>query len=114
MIDEQIHASPRRAGTGIQSVFAEKRTADLVVDGSYEAIAAIKTFISEACARAPSDIEVVPLLHASASKVARAVTRAADPGVRIIAEDTTNSILLQGGAAQRERVRSVIATLDVP
>jgi general secretion pathway protein D len=70
-----------------------------------------------------SDVEVIPLRHASAAEVARTLTSLeannAAPGTpgtaqKMIADERTNSILLSGDRGQRLRMRSLIAHLDTP
>jgi len=68
-------------------------------------------------------VEVIPLRHASASEVGRTVlalepsSSATSPtpgGMKLIADERTNSVLLSGDRAQRLRMRALIAHLDTP
>ena len=73
-----------------------------------------------------SEIEIIPLQHASASEVVRVLTslnRAAPkgkvPGVSaggqvLVADERTNSVLLGGDRATRLRMRAIISHLDTP
>ncbi|HET9048523.1 MAG TPA: type II secretion system secretin GspD [Chiayiivirga sp.] len=69
-----------------------------------------------------SEVEVIPLRHASAAQVARtlATLEGADgtsntgKGQNLIADERTNSILLSGDPASRLRLRTLIAHLDTP
>lgn len=73
-----------------------------------------------------SEIEVIPLQHASAAEVVRiltAITRGGpgqgkvpDPtgGQTLVADERTNSILLGGDRASRLRMRVIISHLDTP
>lgn len=77
-----------------------------------------------------SEVEIVPLEHASATEMVRTLTSLVQqtgqsggkgksaPGQGeapvIIADERTNSILLSGPRSQRLRVRSIIAHLDTP
>jgi len=73
-----------------------------------------------------SEIEIIPLQHASASEVVRVLTslnRAAPkgkvPGVAaggqvLVADERTNSVLLGGDRATRLRMRAIISHLDTP
>jgi general secretion pathway protein D len=75
-----------------------------------------------------SEIEVIPLEHASATEVVRilntlgraqpAAAKGAAAGVAdglaLIADERTNSVLLGGGRADRLRLRVIISHLDTP
>ena len=75
-----------------------------------------------------SEIEVIPLEHASATEVVRILTtlgrsqpaaaKGAAAGVAggpvLIADERTNSVLLGGGRAERLRLRVIISHLDTP
>jgi len=75
-----------------------------------------------------SEIEVIPLEHASAAEVVRILTtlgraqsgaaKGAAAGVagglEVIADERTNSVLLGGGRADRLRLRVIISHLDTP
>ena len=75
-----------------------------------------------------SEIEVIPLQHASATEVVRVLTalnRAAGPtagkaavpaagGPTLIADERTNSVLMSGERSQRLRTRAIISHLDTP
>tara|TARA_R110002049_G_scaffold23726_8_gene84127 strand:- start:2422 stop:4428 length:2007 start_codon:yes stop_codon:yes gene_type:complete len=68
------------------------------------------------------EIEVIPLLHASASEVVRVMTAltqqpradGAPVTTSLVADARTNSILLGGDKADRLRLRALIAHLDTP
>ena len=67
------------------------------------------------------DIEIIRLEHASASEVVRVVNalsaaQGAEPaaGVRMVADERTNSVLIGGEASQRLRFRALITHLDTP
>jgi len=73
-----------------------------------------------------SEIEVIPLQHASASEVVRVLTSlnratpqakvpgAAAGGQVLVADERTNSVLLGGDRAERLRMRAIISHLDTP
>jgi general secretion pathway protein D len=68
-----------------------------------------------------AEVEVIALRHASAAEVARTLTSlesgnaaAGAGGMKMIADDRTNSILLSGDRSQRLRLRSLVAHLDTP
>ena len=72
-----------------------------------------------------SEIEVIPLAHASANEVVRvltSLTRASAAGKApggaseqvLVADERTNSVLLGGERAERLRLRAIISHLDTP
>ncbi|MFA5685066.1 MAG: type II secretion system secretin GspD [Lysobacteraceae bacterium] len=73
---------------------------------------------------ADAEVEVIALRHANAAEIVRTVTAlepagaagaaAAPGGLRLIADERTNSVLLSGERAQRLRLRALIAHLDTP
>jgi general secretion pathway protein D len=69
------------------------------------------------------DVEVVPLLNASAAEVVRVLNSlfqgaaaAAEGGtpMKVVADERSNSVLLSGDQNQRLRIRALIAHLDTP
>jgi general secretion pathway protein D len=90
--------------------------------GNVERLSALIARIDTA---ADTDVEVIPLQHASAAEVARTLA-ALDPAgsgaaaqlnntqFKLIADDRTNSVLLSGDKSQRLRHRTLIAHLDTP
>jgi general secretion pathway protein D len=69
-----------------------------------------------------SDIDVIPLQSATAADTVRVLStlvaqtggEAGGTGVRLVADDRSNSVLLSGDPAQRLRIRALIANLDTP
>ena len=74
-----------------------------------------------------SEIEIIPLQHASAAEVVRVLTslnragavqskapRSPAGGQALIADERTNSVLLGGDRATRLRMRAIISHLDTP
>ena len=67
-----------------------------------------------------SDIDVIPLQSASAADTARvlnsllAQSGEAATGVKVVADERSNSILISGDAALRLRIKTLIAHLDTP
>ncbi len=69
------------------------------------------------------EIEVIRLEHASAADLVRIITslnqaagrtEAAATGMKIVADERTNSVLISGDQASRLRTRALIAHLDTP
>jgi general secretion pathway protein D len=67
-----------------------------------------------------ADIDVIPLLSATAADTARVLTSLlAQSGegasnVKIVADERSNSVLVSGDPGQRLRVRTIVAHLDTP
>jgi general secretion pathway protein D len=69
-----------------------------------------------------AEIDVIPLQSATAADTVRVLTsligqtgaEAGGATVRIVADDRSNSVLISGDAAQRLRLRALIANLDTP
>jgi general secretion pathway protein D len=67
-----------------------------------------------------SDIDVIPLQNATAADTARALTTLlaqtgeAATGVKIVADDRSNSILVSGDASLRLKIKTLITHLDTP
>jgi general secretion pathway protein D len=67
-----------------------------------------------------ADIDVIPLLSATAADTARVITSLlAQAGegsnnVKIVADERSNSVLVSGDPGQRLRVRTIVAHLDTP
>jgi general secretion pathway protein D len=67
-----------------------------------------------------SDIDVIPLQSATAADTARVLTTLlaqtgeAATGVKIVADDRSNSVLVSGDSAMRLRVRTLVTHLDTP
>ena len=67
------------------------------------------------------DIDVIRLEHASAAEVVRVVNSLAAAqagaeggGVKLVADERTNSVLLSGESGQRLRLKALVAHLDTP
>lgn len=68
------------------------------------------------------DIDVIPLTHASAAEVVRVVNAlyqqaagdAGATGIKLVADERTNSVLVSGDTAKRLRLRTLVAHLDTP
>jgi general secretion pathway protein D len=67
-----------------------------------------------------SDIDVIPLQNATAADTARALTTLlaqtgeAANGVKIVADDRSNSILVSGDATLRLKIKTLVTHLDTP
>jgi len=67
-----------------------------------------------------SDIDVIPLQSATAADTARVLTTLlaqtgeAASGVKIVADDRSNSVLVSGDSAMRLRIKTLVTHLDTP
>jgi general secretion pathway protein D len=67
-----------------------------------------------------SDIDVIPLQSATAADTARVLTTLlaqtgeAAAGVKIVADDRSNSVLVSGDSAMRLRIKTLVTHLDTP
>ncbi|MEM6513198.1 MAG: type II secretion system secretin GspD [Pseudomonadota bacterium] len=82
----------------------------------------IVTIVKRIDMSSESDIEVVPLQHASAAEIVRVLTSltatpradGAPVSITLVADARTNSVLIGGDKAERLRVRTLVAHLDTP
>ncbi|MFA7386800.1 MAG: type II secretion system secretin GspD, partial [Thiohalobacteraceae bacterium] len=96
----------------------------LIVSDRAENIERLVSIVKRMDQRSDSEIEVMPLQHASAAEVVRIITaldrpqpgQPQDPAgaSSVIADERTNSVLIGGGKAERLRLRMVISHLDTP
>ena len=96
----------------------------LIVSDRAENIERLVSIVRRMDQRSDSEIEVMPLQHASAAEVVRIITaldrpqpgQPQDPAgaSSVIADERTNSVLIGGGKAERLRLRMVISHLDTP
>lgn len=98
----------------------------LIVSDRAENIERLVEIVRRMDQQSDSEIEVMPLQHASAAEVVRIITaldrqqpgqpQAGVPGgaPTVIADERTNSVLIGGGKSDRLRLRMVISHLDTP
>jgi len=93
----------------------------LVISDTAANVSRLATIVERIDRAKTSDIEVIPLDHASASEVVRIISslqqerqRGGAPGPTLAADERTNSVLLSGDQSQRLRIRGIIAHLDTP
>jgi general secretion pathway protein D len=69
------------------------------------------------------EVEIIPLTHASAAEIVRVVNtlyagapqgEAGATGIKLVADERTNSVLISGEKSQRLRLKALIAHLDTP
>jgi len=98
----------------------------LIVSDRAENIERLVEIVRRMDQQSDSEIEVMPLQHASAAEVVRIITAldrqqpgqpqagAAAGGPTVIADERTNSVLIGGDKSDRLRLRMVISHLDTP
>ena len=96
----------------------------LIISDRASNILRIDRIIAQMDKELDSDIEIIKLRHAFAAEVVRLLTglnlttpdqkAQAGGGIKINADERTNSILLIGGRAERLKYRAIIADLDSP
>ncbi len=95
----------------------------LVISDRASNIARLVKIIERIDQAGDSDVEVIPLQHASASEVARILISLSKPtpgeapggaAPNVIADERTNSILMSGDKSMRLSMRAIIAHLDTP
>ena len=96
----------------------------LIISDRASNILRIDRIIGEMDKEIDSDIEIIKLEHAFAAEVVRLLTGLnltspdqkpqAGGGIKITADERTNSVLLIGERAQRLKYRAIIADLDAP
>ena len=94
----------------------------LIISDRAANVSRIATIIRRIDRATESDIEVVPLEHASAAEIVRVLTSltatpradGAPVSTTLVADARTNSILIGGDKAERLRVRTLVAHLDTP
>ncbi|WJW75179.1 type II secretion system secretin GspD [Thiohalobacter sp. IOR34] len=96
----------------------------LIISDRADNVERLVTIIHRIDQQSDSEIEVIPLQHASATEVVRILNAlkrgqpgkqpAAAGGAVLIADERTNSVMLGGDRAERLRLRAVITHLDTP
>jgi general secretion pathway protein D len=96
----------------------------LIISDRADNILRIDRIISEMDKKVDSDIEIIKLRHAFAAEVVRLLSSLnltspdqktpAGGGIKITADERTNSVLLSGERTERIKYRAIIADLDSP
>ena len=96
----------------------------LIISDRASNISRIDRIIAEMDKEIDSDIEIIKLNHAFAAEVVRLLSslnvtspeqkQAAGGGVKISADERTNSVLLSGERTERLKYRAIISDLDAP
>ena len=94
----------------------------LIISDRAANVARMASIIRRIDQASDEDIEVVPLLHASAAEIVRIMTALTQAGrgdgspatTSLVADPRTNSVLIGGDKNERLRLRTLIAHLDTP
>ncbi len=96
----------------------------LIISDRAGNVARLREIIAQLDQARTGEIEVVRLQHAAANDVVQVITglegtpartpNADSTGLRLIADERTNSVILSGSEGERLRVRALIAHLDTP
>lgn len=102
---------------------AHAQTNVLIIADRVSNISRLLKIIAKLDEPSGSEIEVIPLEHASASEVVRVLnslqqknrkSKAKSNGLTMVADERTNSILLGGDKSSRLAIKGLIAHLDTP
>ena len=82
----------------------------------------LKRIIARIDTTSENEIEVIPLRHANATEVVRAISQLSEtataagggPRAKVIADERTNSVLISGDPGSRLRFKTLISHLDTP
>ncbi len=116
------------SGQGETSILPNQSSNSLVLKGKAQNIQRLQDVIASIDKPNNEDFELVPLDYAVASQVAstlqalmstvagtpEAMAMGAGGGGKVSADERTNSVLISGDKATRERMKRAIAKLDVP
>ncbi|MES9843096.1 MAG: type II secretion system secretin GspD [Candidatus Sedimenticola sp. PURPLELP] len=108
------------------SIAAHASSNILIVTDRARNLARLMEIISRIDTVSEGEIEIIPLRHAAASEVVRLATQlvgrtqvatkegGSEIGVRLVADERSNTVLLSGDSAARLRFRTMISHLDTP
>jgi general secretion pathway protein D len=91
-------------------------SSSLVISDRRENVDRVLEIIRRLDVASQTDVEMVTLGHARASEIVRTLSQLHSPteGVRVVADERTNAVLVSGERAKRLKVRALIANLDTP
>ena len=103
-------------------LIAHSGSNSLVVSDRASNVARIMSIVQRIDTVSDAQVEVIPMLHASAAEIARTLSQLSDnkaadatgDAPKVFADERTNSILLSGGKSGRLRLRALITHLDTP
>lgn len=95
----------------------------LIISDRAGNVARLQQLVSQLDQDRSGEIEVVKLQHAGAGDVVQVITGLGGPaaktpadsgGLKLIADERTNSVIISGGEGERLRVKALVAHLDTP
>jgi type II secretory pathway component GspD/PulD (secretin) len=100
----------------VRAILDEPSTDSLVVVGTDAGIARVRSLLSPALVGGEEDagIDVVTLQHAEAHRLLHAVEEVAPGDVRLVVDEATNSLVVSGPVASRQKVLALARVLDAP
>jgi general secretion pathway protein D len=95
---------------------AHPASASLVISDRRENVDRVLEIVRRLDVASQTDVEMVTLSHARASEIVRTLSQLHSPaeGVRVVADERTNAVLVSGERAKRLKIRALIANLDTP
>ncbi len=95
---------------------AHPASASLVISDRRENVDRVLEIVRRLDVASQTDVDMVTLSHARASEIVRTLSQLHSPteGVRVVADERTNAVLISGERAKRLKIRALIANLDTP
>ncbi len=95
---------------------AHPASSSLVISDRRENVDRVLEIVRRLDVASQTDVEMVTLGHARASEIVRTLAQLHAPtdGVRVVADERTNAVLVSGERAKRLKIRALIANLDTP
>nr|MCU0756343.1 hypothetical protein [Xanthomonadales bacterium] len=95
---------------------AHPASSSLVISDRRENVDRVLEIVRRLDVASQTDVEMVTLGHARASEIVRTLSQLHAPtdGVRVVADERTNAVLVSGERAKRLKIRALIANLDTP
>lgn len=95
---------------------AHPSSASLVISDRRENVDRVLEIVRRLDVASQTDVEMVTLGHARAGEIVRTLSQLHTPtdGVRVVADERTNAVLVSGERAKRLKIRALIANLDTP
>lgn len=95
---------------------AHPASSSLVISDRRENVDRVLEIVRRLDVASQTDVEMVTLSHARASEIVRTLSQLHAPteGIRVVADERTNAVLVSGERAKRLKIRALIANLDTP